>query len=45
MPEAAALPASSLHMAAKRLELVNRRFLSTAVDQDRLLQDYHSRAQ
>lgn len=39
------MPASSLHVAAKRLELVNRRFLSAAVDQDRLLQEYQSRAQ
>ncbi|XP_070786136.1 HAUS augmin-like complex subunit 6 [Enoplosus armatus] len=45
VPEAAAMPASSLEMAAKRLKLINTRFLNTAVDQDRFLHDYQRRAQ
>ncbi|XP_068612153.1 HAUS augmin-like complex subunit 6 [Brachionichthys hirsutus] len=44
VPEAAALPASSLDMAAKRLDLVTARFLRTAADQDRFLQDYQRKA-
>lgn len=45
VPEAAAAPASSPDMAAKRLELVRRRFVRTAVEQDRFLQEYQRRAQ
>ncbi|XP_053272091.1 HAUS augmin-like complex subunit 6 isoform X1 [Pleuronectes platessa] len=45
VPEAAAMPASSLHMAERRLDLTSRRFLKTAVDQDHFLQEYHRRAQ
>ncbi|XP_011605069.2 HAUS augmin-like complex subunit 6 [Takifugu rubripes] len=45
VPEAAATPASSLNVAAKRLELVHRRFLRTAVEQDRFLHEYQRRAQ
>ncbi|XP_041821248.1 HAUS augmin-like complex subunit 6 isoform X2 [Chelmon rostratus] len=45
VPEAAAMPASSLDMAVKRLTLVNTRFLKAAVDQDHFLQDYQRRAQ
>uniref|UniRef100_H3CP05 HAUS augmin-like complex subunit 6 N-terminal domain-containing protein n=1 Tax=Tetraodon nigroviridis TaxID=99883 RepID=H3CP05_TETNG len=45
VPEAAAIPASSLDMAAKRLELLTRRFLRTAVEQDRFLHEYQRRAQ
>lgn len=45
VPEAAAIPASSLDMAAKRLELINRRFLRTAVEQDGFLHEYQRRAQ
>ncbi|XP_070710675.1 HAUS augmin-like complex subunit 6 [Pempheris klunzingeri] len=44
-PEAAAMPASSLDMAAKRLNLINTRFLKAAVDQDRFLHEYQRRAQ
>ncbi|XP_060922196.1 HAUS augmin-like complex subunit 6 [Limanda limanda] len=45
VPEAAAMPASSLHMAERRLSLTSKRFLKTAVDQDHFLQEYHRRAQ
>lgn len=45
VPEAAAMPASSLDMAEKRLELIRRRFLRTAVEQDHFLQEYQRRAQ
>ncbi|KAK7909707.1 hypothetical protein WMY93_014391 [Mugilogobius chulae] len=45
VPEAAALPASSVDMALKRLNLIRARFLKTAVDQDRFLQEYQKRAQ
>ncbi|KAK1889689.1 HAUS augmin-like complex subunit 6 [Dissostichus eleginoides] len=45
VPEAAALPASSLDMAVKRMDLIHARFLKAAVDQDRFLQEYQSRAQ
>ncbi|XP_039997371.1 HAUS augmin-like complex subunit 6 isoform X2 [Xiphias gladius] len=45
VPDAAAIPASSLDMAVKRLDLVKKRFLKTAVDQDRFLQEYQRRAQ
>ncbi|XP_019951067.2 HAUS augmin-like complex subunit 6 [Paralichthys olivaceus] len=45
VPEAAAMPASSLHMAEKRLNLTSKRFLKTAVDQDHFLQEYQRRAQ
>ncbi|XP_054608592.1 HAUS augmin-like complex subunit 6 [Dunckerocampus dactyliophorus] len=42
--EAAAMPASSLDMASKRLHLAKTRFLKEAVHQDRLLREYHDRA-
>ncbi|XP_072315294.1 HAUS augmin-like complex subunit 6 [Eucyclogobius newberryi] len=45
VPEAAALPASSVDMAVKRLKLIRSRFLKMAVDQDRFLQEYQRRAQ
>lgn len=45
VPEAAALPASSLDMAVKRLNLIHTRFLKTAVEQDRFLQEYQRQAQ
>lgn len=45
VPEAAAMPASSLDMAVKRLNLVSARFLKAAVDQDRFLHEYQRRAQ
>ncbi|XP_073330611.1 HAUS augmin-like complex subunit 6 [Pagrus major] len=45
VPEAAAMPASSLDMAEKRLNLITSRFLKTAVDQDRFLHEYQRRAQ
>ncbi|XP_034425357.1 HAUS augmin-like complex subunit 6 isoform X2 [Hippoglossus hippoglossus] len=45
VPEAAAMPTSSLHMAEKRLNLTSKRFLKTAVDQDNFLQEYQRRAQ
>ncbi|XP_029311302.1 HAUS augmin-like complex subunit 6 [Cottoperca gobio] len=45
VPEAAAMPASSLDMSVKRLDLVHTRFLKTAVDQDRFLHEYQRRAQ
>ncbi|XP_030017995.1 HAUS augmin-like complex subunit 6 isoform X2 [Sphaeramia orbicularis] len=45
VPEAAAMPASSLDMAVKRLNLISTRFLKTAVEQDRFLQEYQRRAQ
>ncbi|KAK5875979.1 hypothetical protein CesoFtcFv8_026997 [Champsocephalus esox] len=45
VPEAAALPASSLDMAVKRMDLIHARFLKAAVDQDRFLHAYQSRAQ
>ncbi|XP_078147931.1 HAUS augmin-like complex subunit 6 [Centroberyx gerrardi] len=45
VPEAAATPASSLDMAAKRLKLIKARFLKSAVEQDNLLQEYQKRAQ
>lgn len=45
VPEAAAMPASSVDMAMKRLDLISARFLKTAVDQDRFLHEYQRRAQ
>ncbi|KAM9335233.1 HAUS augmin-like complex subunit 6 [Symphorus nematophorus] len=45
VPEAAAMPASSLDMAVKRLNLVSARFLKTAMDQDSFLREYKRRAQ
>ncbi|XP_042368535.1 HAUS augmin-like complex subunit 6 [Plectropomus leopardus] len=45
VPEAAAIPASSLDMAVKRLNLINTRFLKAGVDQDRFLHEYQKRAQ
>lgn len=45
VPETAALPASSVDMALKRLSLIRTRFLKTAVDQDRFLQEYQRRVQ
>lgn len=45
VPEAAAIPASSLDMAVKRLDLISTRFLKTAVAQDRFLHEYQRRAQ
>ncbi|XP_023255351.1 HAUS augmin-like complex subunit 6 isoform X1 [Seriola lalandi dorsalis] len=45
VPEAAAMPASSVDMAVKRLNLISKRFLKTAVDQDRFLQEYQRQAQ
>ncbi|XP_068164033.1 HAUS augmin-like complex subunit 6 [Antennarius striatus] len=45
VPDAAAMPASSLDMAVKRLNLISDRFLKTAVDQDRFLHDYQRKAQ
>uniref|UniRef100_A0A3P9Q4I9 HAUS augmin like complex subunit 6 n=1 Tax=Poecilia reticulata TaxID=8081 RepID=A0A3P9Q4I9_POERE len=44
-PEAAAMPASTPHIAVERLNLVRSRFLKAAVDQDRFLHDYQRRAQ
>ncbi|XP_061921184.1 HAUS augmin-like complex subunit 6 isoform X1 [Entelurus aequoreus] len=44
VPEAAAMPASSLDMARKRLHLAKTRFLKEAVRQDRVLQEYQKRA-
>ncbi|KAM8898380.1 HAUS augmin-like complex subunit 6 [Spinachia spinachia] len=45
VPEAAAMPASSLDMATKRHILIRTRFLKAAVTQDRFLRDYQKRAQ
>ncbi|XP_061565586.1 HAUS augmin-like complex subunit 6 [Cololabis saira] len=45
VPEAAAGPASTLDMAVKRFNLMRKRFLKTAVDQDRFLHEYQRRAQ
>ncbi|KAM3857605.1 HAUS augmin-like complex subunit 6 [Diretmus argenteus] len=45
VPEAAAMPASSLDMAVKRLQLTKSRFLKAAVEQDQFLQEYQRRAQ
>ncbi|XP_037613843.1 HAUS augmin-like complex subunit 6 isoform X1 [Sebastes umbrosus] len=45
VPEAAAMPASSLDMAEKRLSLTHTRFLKAAVNQDRFLHEYQRRAQ
>ncbi|XP_040886661.1 HAUS augmin-like complex subunit 6 isoform X2 [Toxotes jaculatrix] len=45
VPEAAAMPASSMDMAVKRLNLIKTRFLKTAVDQDHFLREYQRRAQ
>uniref|UniRef100_A0A3B4TSX7 HAUS augmin-like complex, subunit 6 n=1 Tax=Seriola dumerili TaxID=41447 RepID=A0A3B4TSX7_SERDU len=45
VPEAAAMPTSSVDMAVKRLNLISKRFLKTAVDQDRFLQEYQRQAQ
>uniref|UniRef100_UPI0037E8D355 HAUS augmin-like complex subunit 6 n=1 Tax=Semicossyphus pulcher TaxID=241346 RepID=UPI0037E8D355 len=45
VPEAAAMPASSLDMALKRLNQIHSRFLNAAVDQDRFLHEYQKRAQ
>ncbi|KAK5848476.1 hypothetical protein PBY51_006086 [Eleginops maclovinus] len=45
VPEFVALPASSLDLAAKRLNLTHARFLKAAVDQDRFLHEYQTRAQ
>ncbi|XP_016894761.1 HAUS augmin-like complex subunit 6 isoform X2 [Cynoglossus semilaevis] len=43
-PETASVPASSLDMATKRLNLTTKRFLKTSVDQDHFLQEYQRRA-
>uniref|UniRef100_A0A3Q2R2N1 HAUS augmin like complex subunit 6 n=1 Tax=Fundulus heteroclitus TaxID=8078 RepID=A0A3Q2R2N1_FUNHE len=45
VPEAAAMPASTLTIAASRLNFTRTRFLKAAVDQDRFLHDYQRRAQ
>ncbi|XP_034413296.1 HAUS augmin-like complex subunit 6 isoform X2 [Cyclopterus lumpus] len=45
VPEATAMPATSLDMATKRLNLIHTRFLKAAVAQDRFLHDYQRRAQ
>ncbi|XP_034532368.1 HAUS augmin-like complex subunit 6 [Notolabrus celidotus] len=45
VPEAAALPSSSLDMAVKRLNPIHSKFLKAAVDQDRFLHEYQRRAQ
>lgn len=45
VPEAAALPASSVNMEMKRLVLTRTRFLKTAVEQDSFLQEYQRKAQ
>ncbi|XP_054457348.1 HAUS augmin-like complex subunit 6 [Anoplopoma fimbria] len=45
VPEAAAMPGSSLDMAVKRLNLIHTRFLKAAVSQDRFLHEYQRRAQ
>ncbi|KAG7243305.1 hypothetical protein INR49_011760, partial [Caranx melampygus] len=45
VPEAAATPTSSVDMAVKRLNLITKRFLKTAVDQDHFLQEYQRQAQ
>lgn len=39
------MPASSLDLAVKRLNLITARFLKTAVDQDHFLHEYQRRAQ
>ncbi|AWP00939.1 putative HAUS augmin-like complex subunit 6 isoform 2 [Scophthalmus maximus] len=44
VPEAAAIPTSSLGMAGTRLSLTSKRFLKTAVDQDHFLQEYQKKA-
>ncbi|KAM4713796.1 HAUS augmin-like complex subunit 6 isoform 2-T2 [Anableps anableps] len=45
IPEAAAIPASTLNFAVQRLNLARTRFLKAAVDQDRFLHGYQRRAQ
>ncbi|XP_041841023.1 HAUS augmin-like complex subunit 6 [Melanotaenia boesemani] len=45
VPEAIAVPASTLDMAVKRFNLIRTRFLKAAVDQDCFLQAYQRRAQ
>ncbi|XP_061664134.1 HAUS augmin-like complex subunit 6 isoform X2 [Syngnathoides biaculeatus] len=45
VPGAAAEPASSLHTAARRLDLIKKRFLREVVHQRCFLQDEHKRAQ
>ncbi|XP_072232364.1 HAUS augmin-like complex subunit 6 [Leuresthes tenuis] len=45
VPEAAAMPASTLDMAVKRFNLVRSRFLKAAADQDRFLHSYQRKAQ
>uniref|UniRef100_A0A3Q2GKX0 HAUS augmin like complex subunit 6 n=1 Tax=Cyprinodon variegatus TaxID=28743 RepID=A0A3Q2GKX0_CYPVA len=45
VPEAAAMPASTLDIAVGRLNFVRSRFLKAAVDQDRFLHEYQRRAQ
>ncbi|CAG5929310.1 unnamed protein product [Menidia menidia] len=45
VPEVAAVPASTLDIALKRLNLIRKRFLKTAVDQDRFLHSYQKKAQ
>uniref|UniRef100_A0A7N8XPV9 HAUS augmin-like complex, subunit 6 n=1 Tax=Mastacembelus armatus TaxID=205130 RepID=A0A7N8XPV9_9TELE len=45
VPEAAAMPASSLDMEMKRLNLISARFLKAAVYQDRFYHEYQRRAQ
>ncbi|KAI3376501.1 hypothetical protein L3Q82_016953 [Scortum barcoo] len=45
VPEAVAMPTSTLEMAEKRLDLVHARFVKVAVDQDRFLHEYQRRAQ
>ncbi|XP_028285228.1 HAUS augmin-like complex subunit 6 [Parambassis ranga] len=45
VPDAAAMPASSVDMAVKRCNLIRTRFLKTAQDQDHFLHEYQRRAQ
>ncbi|KAL6118685.1 haus6 [Pungitius sinensis] len=45
VPEAAAMPASSLDMAMKRRNLIRTGFLKAALAQDRFQRDYQGRAQ
>lgn len=45
LPEAAAVPASTLDVAIKRFNRIHTRFLKAAVEQDRFLQEYQRRAQ
>ncbi|XP_028840062.1 HAUS augmin-like complex subunit 6 [Denticeps clupeoides] len=45
IPEAAAVPATSLQLELKRFQLVKRHFERAAVDQDRVIREYQHRAQ